>query len=103
MPDYFSQRRTRLKRRLKETNLSAILVTNVVNVSYLTGFTGDSSYLLVTPRKMFLLSDSRYTTQIEEQCPDLEVEIRTAATTMNQLLADNVSTLKLNQLAIESD
>lgn len=74
--DRFLARRKRLLKALKETQADAILVTNYTNVTYLTGFTGDSSYLLLGPDVELLISDTRYTTQIEEECPGLEVSIR---------------------------
>ena len=80
-----------------------MLVTDEINVTYLTGFTGDSSYLLVTPKQVVLLSDSRYTIQIQEECRDLEVDIRTAKTSMLERVAAVISKCKLQSLAIESD
>jgi len=41
----------------------AILVTKQENVRYLTGFTGSSGMLLVTPRAALLLTDGRYREQ----------------------------------------
>ena len=52
------------------------LVTNFKNVTYLTGFTGDDSYLLVTLDGETLDHRPRYTTQLEEECPGLQLEIR---------------------------
>ncbi len=42
-----AERRDKLRRLLKKTGADALLVTNFTNVTYLTGFTGDDSYLLV--------------------------------------------------------
>lgn len=42
----------------------------------MTGFSGDDSYLLVSKDRSVLISDSRYATQIEEECPGLEAYIR---------------------------
>ena len=47
----FEERRDKLRRLLKKTGADALLVTNFVNVTYLTGFTGDDSYLLVRSRR----------------------------------------------------
>ena len=44
-------RRDKLRKLLKKEQLDAILVTNFVNVTYLPAFTGDASYLVVTPRE----------------------------------------------------
>ena len=65
----FSGRREKLRKLIKKTGAEALLVTSVPNVTYLTGFTGDSSYLLVTQENQVLISDGRYPTQIEEECP----------------------------------
>ena len=53
-------RRDRLRRLVRQQGADAILVTNFVNVTYLTGFTGDDSYLLVTDKHDILMSDPRY-------------------------------------------
>ena len=60
----------------------AILVTNFTNVTYLTGFTGDDSYLLVGDGVEVMLSDPRYTQQIGEECPGLDVALRGPSTTL---------------------
>src|SRR5260370_22666430 len=69
-------RRRQLVELLDEENLDALLITHPVNVRYLTGFSGDSSYLIVTKHKTILVSDGRFTTQLAEECPGLETEIR---------------------------
>ena len=42
----------------------------------MTGFTGDSTYLLLTRDNEVVLSDKRYTTQLQQECPGLRLEIR---------------------------
>ncbi|WP_026256140.1 Xaa-Pro peptidase family protein [Mycobacterium sp. 155] len=75
-----SQRRDRLRRRLEAADLPALLVTDLVNVRYLSGFTGSNAALLVrvddeTP---VLATDGRYRTQAAHQSPDAEVIIERA-------------------------
>lgn len=74
--DRFSVRRNRLCKSLKKSGADALLVANETNVTYLTGFSGDSSYLLIGRDVAVLISDSRYTIQIQEECPGLDVFIR---------------------------
>ena len=62
------RRRKAIQKRLKKSGMDAILITNETNVSYLTGFTGDSSSLWLEPSREIFVSDSRYTTQIAEEC-----------------------------------
>ena len=75
----YQTRRDKLRRQLKRQAMDSILVTNFTNVTYLTGFTGDDSYLLITPTDEVMISDSRYSQQLEQECPGLDVVIRTSA------------------------
>ena len=43
----FESRRDKLRRLLQDKSLDALLVTEERNVTYLTGFTGDSSFLVI--------------------------------------------------------
>jgi len=74
--DYLSQRRQALIRTLKKDGVDALLITNPVNVTYLTGFTGDSSHLVCTAKQFILVSDSRFEEQIREECTGVDVHIR---------------------------
>ena len=65
----FHQRRKKLASAVRRMGADAILITNFTNVTYLTGFTGDDSYLLVGAGVEVLLSDPRYTQQLGEECP----------------------------------
>ena len=75
-----SQRRARLAARLTADGLDALLVTDLINVRYLSGFTGSNAAMLVfaddTPP--VLATDSRYRTQAVRQSPDLHVAIERA-------------------------
>jgi Xaa-Pro aminopeptidase len=57
----------------------ALLVTNLVNIRYLTGFTGSAGMLLVRREDAILVSDGRYATQAAEQLAaagvDADIEI----------------------------
>jgi Xaa-Pro aminopeptidase len=75
-----SQRRARLAARLTADGLDALLVSDLTNVRYLSGFTGSNAALLVfaddTPS--VLATDSRYRTQAARQSPDLTIAIERA-------------------------
>jgi len=92
----------KLRRLIKASNLDALLVTNVKNVTYLTGFTGDDSYLLVTPKSEMLLSDPRYSVQLEAEAPGLELEIRSPGTSMPACVKEVVAKHKLKTIGIEA-
>lgn len=66
-------RRDRLRARLRALDVDAALVTRLVNVRYLTGFTGSNAALLVAAEGPDLFcTDGRYTTQSAHEVPDIE-------------------------------
>ncbi len=99
----FAQRRGKLRSLLRKDGTDALLVTNFTNVTYLTGFTGDDSYLLVTPKHDIMLSDERYTTQLLEESPDLEFEIRGPGKQMLPTLAAVLKKAKFKKLSVEAN
>ncbi|HEV3260107.1 MAG TPA: Xaa-Pro peptidase family protein [Gemmataceae bacterium] len=100
--DYAADRRQRLAQRIEQDSLDALLVSHPVNVTYLTGFSGDSSYLILTPARALLVSDGRFTEQIAEECPGLEAHIRPPAQTIQQALAEVTGMLGLRTVEFES-
>lgn len=70
--DETAARRDRLRARLADLDAQAALVTRLVNVRYLTGFTGSNGVLLVTRDEGdTLCTDGRYRDQAAEQAPDV--------------------------------
>ena len=98
----FQLRRDRLRRSLKSTGAAAFLVTDFTNVTYLTGFSGDDSFLLILPDKEVMLSDPRYTTQLEEECPGLDLEIRSPGTAMFESIRKTLQKSRQTSVGFES-
>jgi len=102
MNDFCQARIEKLQNRLRKESLPALLVTDPLNVTWLTGFTGDSSFLLALPDRLLLLSDTRFTVQIQEECPKLDAKIRGAAQTTMELAIENIQSMKFANLGVES-
>jgi Xaa-Pro aminopeptidase len=100
--DRFRERRDKLRGDLTSLGLDCLLVSSLTNVAYLTGFTGDSATLLVGRGRDVILSDGRFTTQLELECPGLEAFIRPSNRTMNQAIAQVVGLLGPRELAFEA-
>lgn len=98
----YATRRDRLRRRMKKSQLTSMLVTNEVNVTYLTGFTGDSSFLLLHPTGAIVISDSRYSEQLEEECSDLDHDIRQSSQRIVAAVSRLTRRLKISALGVES-
>src|SRR5256885_185108 len=97
------ERRRKLLQRLKNQPAKSLLVSDKTNVSYLTGFTGDSSLLLIGPEVCTLISDGRYTTQIGAECPGMDVYIRPQNEKIIDAASRVVKRAKLPKLAVEGD
>jgi Xaa-Pro aminopeptidase len=100
--DRYAARRDRLRRLVQKSDADAILVTNHINVRYLTGFTGDSSYLLVRRDGEVLLSDFRFQTEIADDCPGMDAIVRGQGTSMLEIIGKAAKQAKLQTLAIEA-
>jgi Xaa-Pro aminopeptidase len=100
--DYPAQRRQRLALCLAEEGLNALLVSSPVNVTYLTGFSGESSYLVLTRDRPVLVSDARYTEQIAAECPGLEAHIRPPTRNLHQAVAEVLGRLGVRAVGFES-
>ncbi|WP_416063526.1 M24 family metallopeptidase [Rhodococcus indonesiensis] len=85
MPAAHSARRAALRRLLADRDFDALLVTDLLNIRYLTGFTGSNAALLVTTdddvdeSRTVVCTDGRYLTQVAAQVPDLRAEIARAS------------------------
>ncbi len=79
----------------------ALLVTNFVDVSWLTGFEGDDSYVLMTSDRVLLLSDSRYEEQIQLEAPWLKAVMRKKS--ILEELLKQVKRLKIGALAVQAE
>ncbi len=69
-----ANRRSALGRLLGESGLDALLVTDLINVRYLTGFTGSNAALLISSEgddRSVFCTDSRYDLQSALEVPDL--------------------------------
>ncbi len=75
-------RRTALRRSLDGAGVEALLVTDLLNIRYLTGFTGSNAALLISASgdtDSAFCTDGRYVTQAATQVPDLPTVIDRAS------------------------
>lgn len=79
---------------MAEQGLDSLFLNNVQNIRYISGYTGEDSYILISPKGRWFITDYRYSEQAEEECQDFEVICRNRQTTslgqcVNNLLKDN--------------
>lgn len=101
-----SDRRRRLTEILRERDVDGAFITTLVNVRYLTGFTGSNGALwLGADGAALFLTDGRYKDQAAQEVPDVEHEItreiaaRAAARMQSGRWALETHTLSVDQHA----
>lgn len=79
VPETHVTRRAALREELRTAELDALFVVDLLNVRYLTGFTGSNAVLVVAAadepgheHNTLLCTDGRYLTQSQAQVPELE-------------------------------
>jgi len=90
----------RLRQKLADEGLHAILITTPANRRYMSGFTGSAGMLIISQDRAMLATDFRYWEQVDKQAPQFElVKIKDKFTA---LLPDLVNDLGIHQLGFES-
>jgi Xaa-Pro aminopeptidase len=95
VPETHAARRERLRALVADLPADGLLVTRLVNVRYLTGFTGSNAALLLTAGAEVLATDGRYVTQSAAQAPDVErvIDRKCAAALVGRAAGDGVRRL----------
>lgn len=92
---------SRLRGRMELSSLPAMLVTDIRNVQWLTGFTGTYGRVLLTPDEGIFITDSRYGIQANEQVQGLKIEVFSAPATEDQTISRLTRMLNLDKLGFE--
>jgi Xaa-Pro aminopeptidase len=99
---HHAARRDRLARLVAEEGLDAVLITSPHNVTYLTGFSGDSTHLALTRGRAVLVSDPRYVGQLADECPEVETHIRSPNTKLHDAAGQVLTALGARAVGCES-
>ncbi len=92
-------RLSRCRRRLKATGAGAFLISNHADYFYLTGFTGEESAVLITPREVHLITDGRFTEEIKHEAPWARTWLRRGF--LNDEIVKACKELKVRKLAVQ--
>ena len=95
----FNGRLRKLRGELKKIRAESLLVTSESNVTYLSGFTGNDSVLLITPDAQFFLTDSRYTQEAKACVKNFTVMEVTSS--LYQTIGEIVRSNRIKTVAFE--
>ncbi len=93
----------RLQSKLQQSGIEAVLVSDIANVRWASGFTGSFGFAIVTPTAGVFISDSRYAVQAREQVTTLDVVTFATPTDVMDVIAEQAKKLGVGTLKFESD
>jgi Xaa-Pro aminopeptidase len=95
---------TRLKRlfaSFEKAGIDALLVSSWPNVTYLSGFKGTESWVLVSPKARYFITDSRYAEEARKEAPGFEVVLRDKRSVL-EIIRDLAGKIGSRRLGFES-
>jgi Xaa-Pro aminopeptidase len=96
----YASRIDRARAAMADQNLPALLITQIDNVGWISGFRGSTGYVFLTPAEAVFATDSRYTSQAAAQCPDFKIE--KLATSSPDEITGLLSQLHMPRVGFES-
>lgn len=89
---------------MKKSGIEGLFLMREANVRYISGFTDSDSYVFITEKENFFITDGRYIEQAQKQCPDYKVikwgkPVGTLGDTVNQIVKE----LELKSVGFEKD
>lgn len=87
----------RLYKSLEEKKIDAFLVSNTLNIHYLTGFSGSSGYLLLIGQKRLFYTDARYYERALKETVNVKVCL------LDKDISEILIKFKIKKLAFESN
>lgn len=91
----------RLRQKLADQRIDALLVSTPENRRYLSGFTGSAGFLVISQDHALLATDFRYWEQVKRQSPDFEL-VKMTQGTISSWLVPVLERTKPETLAFEA-
>lgn len=99
----FKERIKKLRDLMTQKGLDAVLLVGDANRNYLSGFTGNESFSVITSEKAFFITDSRFTEQAKQQVKDYEILEYNKNTTFPDFLANLIDKNNIKNLGFEEN
>lgn len=97
----FKNRIEKLRSSMTQKNLDCLFIKGDPNRNYLSGFTGDESFSIITMDRAIFITDSRFTEQAKQQVVDYEIlEYRGS---FNEFFAATIKELKVKKIGFEEN
>lgn len=89
---------------LDENKIEGFFISRPQNVRYVSKYTGDDSYLFITKKENYFITDPRYTEQALQECPNFNIiNWREQGKTIAESVKSLIEKTKINNFAFEGD
>lgn len=89
---------------LDENKIDGFFISRPQNVRYVSQYTGDDSYLFITNKENYFITDPRYTEQAEQECPNFNIiNWREQGKTLAEAVKSLIEKLNIKNFAFEGD
>jgi Xaa-Pro aminopeptidase len=92
----------KIREKMREAGLPALLVSDPTDVGWLTGFTGSYGRVIVTESDAAFVTDSRYTIQAQEEVGDMKVATFANPVDGDEFLAQQARDLSVTKLGFSA-
>jgi Xaa-Pro aminopeptidase len=92
----------KLRQKMQEGGVPAMLVSDPTNVGWLTGFSGSYGRVIVTPRDAVFITDSRYKLAAKEQVHGMPVETFASPVDGDEFIRDKAGQIGVTALGFEA-
>ncbi|MCA0361205.1 MAG: Xaa-Pro peptidase family protein [Armatimonadetes bacterium] len=92
----------RLRALMEKENVSALLVTDLLNIRWVSGFTGSSGVVVVTPSDAIFITDSRYTLQAAQQVTEMPQRVFSTPDNLDGVLGQELTRMGVKELGFET-
>ncbi|MBL1151105.1 MAG: Aminopeptidase YpdF [Fimbriimonadales bacterium] len=93
----------RARERLAGMSVDAALITNIENVRWMSGFSGSSAAIVLSPSEAVFITDSRYDEQAHEQVKGFEIHVFASPTRQAQAIGAVIHRLGLTSVSFEAE
>lgn len=94
---------SRLRTAMESAKIPAILLTDHLNIQWLTEFTGSAAQVIVTESQAIFVTDSRYTIQAQEQVLECEIITFGSPKSWDETVKDQLNRTNQKKFAFETN
>lgn len=99
----YENRIVKLREKMSAAKIDAVFLAGDHNRNYLSGFTGNESYSVITMERAFFITDSRFTEQAAQQVEGYELIETSKDKTVAGILSELVRENNISNLGFEED